>query len=48
MDIWLKHQVKPELDTAFEQLADNLLKAKNQYQQIQELDEQIFGEDFEA
>ncbi|MHC5675726.1 DEAD/DEAH box helicase [Nostoc sp.] len=48
MDIWLKHQIKPELDTAFEQLADNLLKAKNQYQQIQELDEQIFGEDFEA
>ncbi|MBD0299473.1 MAG: ATP-dependent helicase, partial [Nitrososphaera sp.] len=48
MDILLKHQVKPELDTAFEQLADNLLKAKNQYQQIQELDEQIFGEDFEA
>ncbi|MBU7586048.1 MAG: DEAD/DEAH box helicase family protein [Nostoc sp. TH1S01] len=48
MDIWLKHQVKPELDTAFEQLADNLLKAKNQYQQTQELDEQIFGEDFEA
>ncbi|MCC5661189.1 DEAD/DEAH box helicase family protein [Nostoc sp. XA010] len=48
MDIWLKHQVKPELDTAFEQLADNLLKAKDQYQQIQELDEQIFGEDFEA
>ncbi|MHC5915987.1 MAG: DEAD/DEAH box helicase [Nostoc sp.] len=48
MDIWLKHQVKPELDTAFDQLADNLLKAKNQYQQIQELDEQIFGEDFEA
>jgi SNF2 family DNA or RNA helicase len=48
MDIWLKHQVKPELDTAFEQLADNLLNAKNQYQQIQELDEQIFGEDFEA
>ncbi|AFZ01442.1 DEAD/DEAH box helicase [Calothrix sp. PCC 6303] len=48
MDIWLKHQVKPELDTAFEQLADNLLNAKNQYQQVQELDEQIFGEDFEA
>ncbi|MCW6053433.1 DEAD/DEAH box helicase family protein [Lyngbya sp. CCAP 1446/10] len=48
MDIWLKHQVKPELDQAFEQLADNLLKAQKQYEQIQELDEQIFGEDFEA
>jgi SNF2 family DNA or RNA helicase len=48
MDIWLKHQVKPELDTAFDSLADNLLKAKDQYRQTQELDEQIFGEDFEA
>ncbi|WP_422665645.1 helicase-related protein [Anabaena sp. PCC 7938] len=48
MEIWLKNQKKPELDTAFEQLADNLLKAKDQYQQVQELDEQIFGEDFEA
>jgi hypothetical protein len=44
----LKNQKKPELDTAFDQLADNLLKAKDQYQQVQELDEQIFGEDFEA
>ncbi|WP_414585365.1 DEAD/DEAH box helicase [Scytonema sp. PCC 10023] len=48
MDIWLKHQAKPELDTAFDSLADNLLKAKDQYRQTQELDEQIFGEDFEA
>ncbi|GAX46306.1 type III restriction enzyme res subunit [Tolypothrix sp. NIES-4075] len=48
MDIWLKYQAKPELDTAFDQLANNLLKAKGQYQQTQELDEQIFGEDFEA
>ncbi len=48
MEIWLKHQAKPELDTAFDQLADNLLLAKDQYRQTQELDEQIFGEDFEA
>ncbi len=48
MEIWLKHQASPELDTAFDQLADNLLKAKDQYQQTQDLDEQIFGEDFEA
>jgi len=48
IDIWLKHQTTSELDTAFHQLADNLLKAKDQYQQVQELDEQIFGEDFEA
>lgn len=48
IDIWLKHQTTSELDTAFQQLADNLLKAKDQYQQVQELDDQIFGEDFEA
>ncbi len=48
MGIWLSHQAKPELDTAFEQLADNLLKAKERYRQNQALDEQIFGEEFEA
>jgi SNF2 family DNA or RNA helicase len=48
MDIWLKHQVKPELDQAFNQLADDLLQAKDRYREIQVLDEQIFGEDFEA
>jgi SNF2 family DNA or RNA helicase len=48
MDIWLKNQSLPELDTAFETLAENLLKAKDKYQESQELDEQIFGEEFEA
>ena len=48
MGIWLSHQAKPELDTAFDQLADNLLKAKDQYRHTQALDEQIFGEEFEA
>ncbi len=48
MDIWLKHQSNDEINTAFEQLADDLLKAKDKYRETQELDEQIFGEDFEA
>jgi SNF2 family DNA or RNA helicase len=48
MSIWLSHQVKPDLENAFDQLADNLLKAKEQYRQNQALDEQIFGEEFEA
>jgi SNF2 family DNA or RNA helicase len=48
MGIWLSHQAKPELDTAFDQLADDLLKAKERYRQNQALDEQIFGEEFEA
>jgi len=48
MGIWLSHQAKPELDHAFDQFADNLLQAKDQYRQNQALDEQIFGEEFEA
>ena len=48
MDIWLKNQSLPELDTAFEKLADDLIQAKDKYRETQELDEQIFGEDFEA
>ncbi|MBP5973601.1 DEAD/DEAH box helicase family protein [Brasilonema sp. CT11] len=48
MDIWLKHQSNDQINTAFEKLADDLLKAKDKYRSTQELDEQIFGEDFEA
>lgn len=48
IDIWLKNQAKPELDTAFESLATELIKAKDKYRETSELDEQIFGEDFEA
>ena len=48
MDIWLKHQSLPELDTAFEQLADSLVSAKDKYRSTSELEQQIFGEDFEA
>jgi SNF2 family DNA or RNA helicase len=48
IDIWLKHQAKAELDTAFETLATELVKAKDKYRETSELDEQIFGEDFEA
>ncbi len=48
MDIWLKHQSLPALDTAFEQLADSLVTAKDKYRSTSELEQQIFGEDFEA
>jgi hypothetical protein len=48
MDIWLKNQSQSALDSAFEALADDLLTAKDKYQETRELDEQIFGEDFEA
>lgn len=48
MDIWLKNQSQAELNTAFDSLADNLLNAKDKYREISQLDEQIFGDDFEA
>lgn len=48
MDIWLKHQTQPQLNSAFEQLADELVQAKDKYRVSSELDEQIFGADFEA
>ncbi len=48
VDIWLKNQSHQQINTAFEQLADNLLQAKDKYRETQELDEQIFGEEFEA
>lgn len=48
VDIWLKHQSPLALNTAFEQLADDLIKAKDKYRETSELESQIFGEDFEA
>ena len=48
MDIWLRNQSQTELDSAFDSLADELIKAKESYGEIQELDEKLFGDDFEA
>jgi SNF2 family DNA or RNA helicase len=48
VDIWLKNQSLSTLNTAFEQLADDLIKAKDNYRETSELETQIFGEDFEA
>jgi SNF2 family DNA or RNA helicase len=48
MNIWLKHQTPTLLNSAFEQLADELVQAKDKYRVSSELDEQIFGADFEA
>jgi SNF2 family DNA or RNA helicase len=48
IDIWLKNQSHQDISNAFEKLADDLLQAKDKYQETQELDEKIFGEEFEA
>jgi SNF2 family DNA or RNA helicase len=48
VSLWLKHQSQPELEDAFEELGSQLLVAKQGYAEVQEYDEQLFGEDFET
>jgi SNF2 family DNA or RNA helicase len=48
IDIWLKNQAKTAINTAFENLATELIKAKDKYRETSVLEQQIFGEDFEA
>ncbi len=46
LNLWI-HSEKPEdLDTSFEKLGDDLLKAQEDYLQARELDDALFGEDF--
>ncbi len=47
VSLWLKNQSQPELEQAFEELGSQLLVAKQGYAQVQEYDEQLFGEDLE-
>jgi SNF2 family DNA or RNA helicase len=47
VSLWLNHQSQPELEEAFEELGSQLLVAKQGYAQVQEYDEQLFGEDLE-
>lgn len=48
IDLWLAHGSAQQLDTAFGQLGQQLLEAKHSYQEIQEFDEKLFGDEFEA
>ncbi len=48
IDLWLNNAHPQELHTAFEDLGEQLLDAKHSYQEIQEFDEQLFGDEFEA
>jgi SNF2 family DNA or RNA helicase len=47
LNLWLKSADEKELAQSFEQLGDSLLAAQAQYVQAKELDEALFGEDFE-
>lgn len=47
VSLWLNNQSQPELEEAFEELGSQLLVAKQGYAQVQEYDEELFGEDLE-
>ncbi len=48
IDLWLANGEQKQLDTAFGNLGQQLLDAKHSYQEIQEFDEKLFGDEFEA
>ncbi len=48
MDLWLANEEPKQLDSAFGDLGQQLLEAKHSYQEIQEFDEQLFGDELEA
>ena len=48
IDLWLANSHKNELDNAFDSFGGQLLDAKHSYQEVQEFDENLFGEDLEA
>ncbi|BAZ47259.1 type III restriction enzyme res subunit (plasmid) [Chondrocystis sp. NIES-4102] len=48
VDLWLANENSKQLDSAFGNLGQQLLDAKHSYQEIQEFDEQLFGDEFEA
>ena len=48
IDLWLANEKPKQLDSAFGELGQQLLDAKHSYQEIQEFDEKLFGDEFEA
>ena len=45
--LWLSSRTPGELDVAFERLGESLLDAQEEYLRTKELDEALFGEDYE-
>lgn len=48
IDLWLANEKPNQLNTAFGNLGQQLLLSKHSYQEIQEFDEKLFGDEFEA
>ena len=47
MDLWLRSRNRSELDQSFDDLGDSLLDAQEKYLHAKELDDALFGEDYE-
>jgi SNF2 family DNA or RNA helicase len=47
LNLWLRSRDEAELDQSFEALGETLLEAQEQYVRAKELDEALFGEDFQ-
>lgn len=47
LDLWMRSHSKRDLDSAFEQLGDALLNAQEEYLKTKELDDALFGDDYE-
>jgi SNF2 family DNA or RNA helicase len=47
LNLWLKSRDDAELEQSFESLGETLLEAQEQYVQAKELDEALFGEDYQ-
>jgi SNF2 family DNA or RNA helicase len=47
LDLWLRSRDDAELDHSFETLGETLIEAQEQYVRAKELDEALFGEDFQ-
>jgi SNF2 family DNA or RNA helicase len=48
MDLWARGDTSGERENAFERLAEELHRAKSRYQNSSELEQALFGEDYEA
>jgi superfamily II DNA or RNA helicase len=48
MDLWISGRESGHMERGFEELAQQLLDAKKQHVQVQELDESLFAQDFEV
>ena len=47
LNLWLKSRTPGELDAAFDKLGESLLTAQDDYLKTRELDDALFGEDYE-